>query len=91
MARKRREPEWVGRVAVGAVHLDMLRTHGGLRGIRAENAPESALARRRQRHAYAQRADLPAPVVTLMLQLSSGEVSEPALAIWLHDHLRPRS
>jgi len=60
MAPKRREPLWVDRVVVDAVHLDMLRTHGGLRGIRDENALESALARPRHRYAYARRTDLPA-------------------------------
>ena len=125
---------WVDRVVVDAVHLDMLRTHGGLRGIRDENALESALARPRHRYAYARRADLPAlaasyayglarnhpyrdgnkrtaflvmivflelngrelkasetEVVTMMLKLSAGELSEAALAVWLRDHLRPRS
>jgi len=134
MARKRREPAWVHRVVVDAVHLDMLRTHGGLRGIRDENALESALARPRHRYAYARRADLPAlaasyghglarnhlyrdgnkrtaflvmvvflelngreleaseaEVVTMMLKLSAGELSEAALAAWLRDHLSSRS
>jgi death-on-curing protein len=134
MAPKRREPLWVGRVVVDAVHLDMLRTHGGLRGIRDENALESALARPRHRYAYARRADLPAlaasygyglarnhpyrdgnkrtalmvmvvflelngrelkasetEVVTMMLKLSAGELSEAALAVWLRDHLSSRS
>jgi death on curing protein len=133
MARKRREPIWVDRVVVDAIHLDMLRTHGGLRGIRDENALESALARPRHRHAYVRRSDLPAlaasygfalardrphrdgnkraaflvmvvflglndrelqatetEVVTMMLQLSAGDLSEAALAIWLRDHCRPR-
>ena len=134
MAPKRREPLWVDRVVVDAVHLDMLRTHGGLRGIRDENALESALARPRHRYAYARRADLPAlaasygyglarnhpyrdgnkrtallvmvvflelngreleaseaEVVTMMLKLSAGELSEAALAVWLRDHLSSRS
>jgi death on curing protein len=134
MARTRREPLWGDRVVVDAVHLDMLRTHGGLRGIRDENALESALARPRHRHAYARRADLPAlaasygyglarnhpcrdgnkrtaflvmvvflelngreldateaEVVTVMLKLSAGELSEVALAAWLRKHLGPRS
>jgi len=119
---------------VDAVHLDMLRTHGGLRGIRDENALESALARPRHRYAYARRTDLPAlaasygyglarnhpyrdgnkrtaflvmvvflelngrelqasetEVVTMMLRLSAGELSEAALAVWLRDHLGTRS
>ena len=125
---------WVDRVVVDAVHLDMLRTHGGLRGIRDENALESALARPRHRYAYARRVDLPAlaasygfglarnhpyrdgnkrtaflvmvvflelngreldaseaEVVTMMLKLSAGELSEAALAVWLRDHVSSRS
>jgi death on curing protein len=131
MACRRREPIWVDRVVVDAVHLDMLRTHGGLRGIRDENALESALARPRHRYTYARKVDLAAlaaaygfglarnhpyrdgnkrtaflvtivflglnglelhvseaEVVTAMLQLSAGELSEAALAVWLRDHVR---
>jgi len=43
------EPVWLSRLAVDALHLDQLREHGGLRGVRDENALESALARPRQR------------------------------------------
>ena len=125
---------WVDRVVVDAVHLDMLRTHGGLRGIRDENALEAALARPPHRYAHARRANLPvlaasygyglarnhpyrdgnkrtaflvmivflelngreleaseAEVVTMMLKLSAGELSEAALAVWLRDHLSSRS
>jgi len=42
-----------------AVHLDQLREHGGLLGIRDENALESALARARQRWVYEPESDLP--------------------------------
>jgi death-on-curing protein len=54
------EPVWLSRLAVDALHLDLLREHGGLQGIRDENALESALARPRQRRAYDQEADLAA-------------------------------
>lgn len=47
-----REPVWVERIVVDAVHLDQLREHGGLRGLRDENALESALARARNKWAY---------------------------------------
>jgi death-on-curing protein len=47
-----REPKWVARVVVDAVHLDQLREHGGLAGVRDENALESALARPRQKWHY---------------------------------------
>ncbi len=47
-----REPVWVARIVVDAVHLDQLREHGGLYGLRDENALESALARARNKWAY---------------------------------------
>jgi death-on-curing protein len=58
MARKLKEPVWVERIVVDAVHLETLRTHGGLYGLRDENALESALARPRQRYAYGRKTDL---------------------------------
>ena len=45
---------------VDAIHNDQLREHGGLPGIRDENALESALARPRQKWHHADRTDLPA-------------------------------
>jgi death-on-curing protein len=42
----------VDRLVIDAVHLDQLREHGGLQGIRDENALESALARARHKWAY---------------------------------------
>jgi death on curing protein len=53
-----REPHWVPRLAVDAVHIDQLREHGGLPGIRDENALESALQRPRQKWAYEESVDL---------------------------------
>lgn len=52
MPSRRREPVWVERLVVDAVHLDLIRTHGGLAGLRDENALESALARPRHRWSY---------------------------------------
>ena len=52
------EPRWVPRLVVEAVHLDQIREHGGLIGVRDENALESALARARQRWGYEEDADL---------------------------------
>ena len=57
----RAEPRWVPRLVVEAIHLDQVREHGGLLGIRDENAPESALARARQRWTYEPTEDLPRP------------------------------
>lgn len=113
-----------------AVHLDLIRTHGGLPGVRDENALESALARPQHRWAYGRRVDLadlaatygfglarnhpyrdgfrrvaflamlvflglnghdleaPEPeVVTVMLKLAAGKMSETALAKWVRAHL----
>ena len=53
-----REPRWVPRLVIEAVHLDQIREHGGLIGIRDENALEAALARPRHRWAYAPDSDL---------------------------------
>jgi len=52
------EPRWVPRLVIEAVHLDQVREHGGLIGIRDDNALESALARGRQRRAYEPETDL---------------------------------
>jgi death on curing protein len=48
----------VDRVVIDAIHLDTIRTHGGLPGIRDENALESALARPRHRWVYGRGVDL---------------------------------
>ena len=52
------EPRWVDRLVVEAIHLDQVREHGGLGGVRDENALESALARPRQKWTYQRDADL---------------------------------
>lgn len=51
-------PRWVPRLVLEAVHLDQLREHGGLPGIRDEDALEAALARPQQKHHYEPDADL---------------------------------
>ena len=58
MAKRRVEPTWLTRVVVDAIHDEQLREHGGLRGIRDENAIESALARSRQKWHYGERIDV---------------------------------
>ena len=126
----RGEPRWLSRTVVDAIHADQLREHGGLPGIRDENALESALARPRQKRVYAGERDISAlaaaygfglvknhpyrdgnkrigflavatflgindyeltvtdaEVVTEMLPLAAGHVSEKALAIWIRAHL----
>lgn len=53
-----KEPRWVTRIVVDAVHFDQLREHGGLPGIRDEGALESALARPHNKWSYNKRSDL---------------------------------
>jgi len=54
----RKEPRWVPRIVVEAIHVDQVREHGGLIGVRDENGLESALARAQQRWTYEPDADL---------------------------------
>jgi death on curing protein len=49
---------WVSRLVLDAVHLDQLREHGGLPGVREENTLEAGLARPQQRHHYEPQTDL---------------------------------
>ncbi len=58
MRRRLQEPVWVDRLVVDAVHLDSIRAHGGLPGLRDENALESALARPRNRWVFGRTRDL---------------------------------
>ena len=48
----RQEPNWLSRQFLDAAHHDQLQQHGGLPGVRNENALESALARPRNRWNY---------------------------------------
>ena len=57
---RRREPAWVERLVVDAIHIEQLREHGGLPGIRDENTLEAALARPRNRWHYKPKTDLAA-------------------------------
>ena len=52
------EPRWVDRLVVEAVQFDLIRTYGGMPGLRDEHVLESALARPRQRYAYEPATDL---------------------------------
>ena len=129
MAKAPREPRWLSRVVVDAIHNDQLREHGGLTGIRDENVLESALARPQQKWHYAEEKDLAslaaaygfglvrnhpyrdgnkrigflaiatflgingielaatdAEVVTQIVALADGRVSEKQLAEWIRAH-----
>lgn len=115
---------------IDAVHIDLLRSHGGMPGIRDDNALGAALARPRQRWAYRRSTDLAGlaaaygyglarnhpyrdgnnriafmamaiflglngkeidareeEVVTVLLRLAAGRLSEPPLARWLRSRL----
>jgi death-on-curing protein len=58
VAKRSRQPRWLSRVVVDALHHDQILEHGGLPGIRDENVLESALARPRQKWQYAEETDL---------------------------------
>jgi death-on-curing protein len=55
-----KSPIWLDRLIVEAIHFDQLRLHGGLPGIRDDNALESALARPKNRSVYDNTSDLAA-------------------------------
>jgi death-on-curing protein len=133
MAGNASEPRWVSRLVAEVVHFDVLRSHGGMPGVRDEDALESALARAMQRLAYEPTTDLPAlaaaygyglarnhpfndgnkrvafvvmavflamngldldapevEVVTVMLDLAAGALTEADLADWLRSRTVPR-
>ena len=54
-----REPLWLDAAEALAIHDRLLVIHGGAAGIRDKDLLASALARPRNRHAYAPGADLP--------------------------------
>ena len=60
MPTRRREPVWLTRVVVDAIHNEQIREHGGLPGVRDENALESALARPQQKWHYGENRDIAA-------------------------------
>lgn len=66
-----KEPRWVPRLVLESVHLDQIREHGGLIGIRDENALESALARAKQRWTYEPGSSLPRLAAAYALGISS--------------------
>jgi death-on-curing protein len=68
---KRKEPRWLPRLVVEAIHVDQMREHGGLIGLRDENALESALARPQQRFHYEPETDLATLAAAYAFGLSS--------------------
>ena len=131
MSAARKEPRWLSRFVVDAIQIEQLREHGGLPGIRDENALESALARARNKWAYGKVPGLAVlaaaygfalvtshpycdgnkrvgflaivtflgingcdfraadtEVVTEILKLAGGQLSEAQLADWIRSHTR---
>ena len=58
MATRRKEPQWLSRLVLDSIHLEQLKEHGGLPGIRDDNALESALSRARNKWVYGEEKDL---------------------------------
>ena len=58
MGAKGKQPRWVDRLVVEAVQFDLIRTYGGMPGLRDEHGLESALTRARQRYTYEPTTDL---------------------------------
>ena len=52
MIRRQKEPRWLDRAMVVAIHADQIRQHGGLHGVRDAAVLESALARAKNRWHY---------------------------------------
>ncbi len=120
------EPVWIPRVVIEAIHLDQIREHGGLTGIRDVDLLESAMARPKHKWTYEENTDLAAlaaaycygiaknhpfndgnkrvgflslvvflglngisfhasdeGVVSIILGLASGQISEDDLAAWI--------
>jgi death-on-curing protein len=58
MTRKRKEPHWLDRRSVEAIHVMIAQQSGGSAGLRDAALLESALARPQQRFAYEETSDL---------------------------------
>jgi death-on-curing protein len=54
-----REPRWLSRRLIEAIHRDLIRQHGGAPDLRDSNLLEAALARPLRRWEYDSDADLP--------------------------------
>jgi death-on-curing protein len=74
MSARPREPAWLSRRLIEAIHVDQLRQHGGSPGLRDENLLESALARPRMRFEYETGCDL----ATLAASYAFGLAKNPA-------------
>lgn len=66
------EPRWVPRLVIEAVHCDQVREHGGLIGIRDENALEAGMARARHRWTYEPESDLASLAAAYLFGICTG-------------------
>jgi death-on-curing protein len=66
------EPTWLTRQIVELIHFEQLAEHGGRRGIRDENALESAIARPRHLCSYKPDASLTELAASLCIGLVQG-------------------
>ncbi|NMB11518.1 MAG: type II toxin-antitoxin system death-on-curing family toxin [Firmicutes bacterium] len=125
-----KEPKWLTRLIMDAIHLDQTRKHGGRMGVRDNHLIESSLARPIQRWNYEPDSDIAtlaaaygsglvqnhgyldcnrriafmvmyvflaingwellapeAEVVTVMLDLAMGNLTESDLAQWLSERM----
>jgi len=57
-ARRQKEPRWISRAAMSAIHAAQIREHGGTPGTRDENLIEAALAQPRHKWTYAVAPDI---------------------------------
>jgi len=53
-----KEPIWLRRLVIEAIHLDQIRTHGGMAGLRDDGLLESALARPQHKWTYKRKPDI---------------------------------
>ncbi len=126
------EPKWLSRIVIDAIHMDQIREHGGILGLRDENGLESAIARPRNKWHYEPDTDLASlgsayafglarnhpyndgnkrvalvamltflaingrdfnadddDVLTTMLALAAGRITEPELATWIRARMSP--
>ncbi|MGH2444715.1 MAG: type II toxin-antitoxin system death-on-curing family toxin [Candidatus Limnocylindria bacterium] len=66
------DPIWLSRQVVEILHLEQIAEHSGRRGLRDENALESALARPRQLYTYRRSAPLPRLAAALCIGIAKG-------------------
>jgi death-on-curing protein len=66
----KRQPRWLTRLVVDAIHHDQIREHGGLPGLRDEHALETALAGPQQKWNYSDRTDVAALAASYAFAIS---------------------